>query len=94
MPLPRVLRRSAALAVGLPALIAAMGYLAKTLLPNCQPQMYGVGECFVGAVNLAPAILLAVGMGAYIALASLVFIAAPLLVLAWWLDSRMGSDAV
>jgi hypothetical protein len=78
----------------LPVLVATAGYLAQALLPNCQPQMYGVGECFVGTVNLAPAILLAVGMGVYIAVAGLIFIAAPLMVLAWWLDSRRGNDAV
>ena len=88
MSWPKVLRRIAIIVVAAPAAVATLGYAASYLLPACKPQMYGVGECFVGSVNLAPAILVAVGMGLYLAAGALVFVATPLLALAWWLGYR------
>ena len=93
MPWPKILRRIAILVVTVPAAAAALGFAASCLLPACKPQMYGVGECFVGSVNLAPAILVAVGMGLYLAAGALVFVATPLLALAWWLEYRRRKSA-
>jgi len=93
MLLPKLLRRIAAFAVGVPAVVAAVGFLAPMVIPECKPQMYGVGECMVASINLAPALLIAAFMGVYATVVLTAVVAGPLLLLAWWLDFRKHGDA-
>jgi hypothetical protein len=89
----RLLRRIAAMAVVVPAFVAVLGIVAQSLLQSCIPQLYGVGECYVGSVNLAPLLVVATGAGLYCAAFSIVFLAAPLLAIAWWLERRDNAAA-
>jgi hypothetical protein len=67
MHAPVLLRRISALAVGVPALLALVGFALPYLLPNCNPQMYGVGACYFAGVNLASFVLVLSLMGLYLA---------------------------
>jgi hypothetical protein len=75
-------------------MVALVGFLLPYLVPSCHPQMYGIGECSLAGVNLAPGILVAVSLGLYLAAGALIFVAGPLLLLAWWLELKGASDAV
>jgi hypothetical protein len=87
------LKRVAKWAFGVPACVALVGFVLPYIIPNCNPQMYGVGECMIGPVNLAVPILLAVLGGSYFAIGALAFVVGPLLLLAWWLDFKGNGDA-
>ena len=94
MRAPALLRGISAFAVGVPALTAVVSFVVPYVVPDCSPQMYGVGECLLAGVNLAPGILVAAFAGLYLAAGALVFVAGPLLLLARWLELRDASDAV
>lgn len=94
MPKPVTLRRIAKWAFIVPAAVAVLGFLLPYVIPDCNPQLYGIGHCYLGSLNLAAPIVLAIFGGLYGAAAVLMFVVAPLLVLAWWLESRGRRDAV
>jgi hypothetical protein len=80
----RLLRRSAVLSRRSSCSSCRRG--PPYLLPVCRPQMHGIGECLVGAVNLAPFLLSATMAGLFFAVLAVVCAAAPLLAIAWWLE--------
>ena len=87
------LKRIAKWAFFVPVTVVAIGLLLTYIMPGCSPQMYGVGKCMVGSVDLALPIMLAVLGGIYVAAAAIAFLVAPLLLLAWWMDFMRNDDA-
>jgi hypothetical protein len=81
----KVLRRLAWALLCVPTALLALGLLPQ-LLPWCHPQMYGVGECLVGNLNLAPFILIAIAFGLPGLILTLAVAFLPLRALAWWLE--------
>lgn len=75
---PSLLRKIAALAVFVPLALAFVSQVTIWLVPGCNPNPYGPGQC-AGSASLAIALLIGQLGGVYVALVLGFFISVPML---------------
>jgi len=89
---PNLLRKIAALAFFVPLAVALTSQVIIWLIPGCNPNPYGPGEC-AGSANLAITLLIGQLGGVYVALVLGFFISIPMLVAAVVLQFLRGRHA-